>query len=88
MFDEITSGYRLNTGGAHKILKIDPDMVIYGKTIANGIPMSAIIGKKEIMNFALKTFVSSVFWTEKVGPASALAFIKKHRRLKIGNKLN
>ena len=87
MFDEITSGYRLNTGGAHKILKIDPDMVIYGKTIANGIPMSAIIGKKEIMNFALKTFVSSVFWTEKVGPASALAFIKKHRRLKIGNKL-
>ena len=87
MFDEITSGYRLNTGGAHKILKIDPDMVIYGKTIANGIPMSSIIRKKEIMNFALKTFVSSVFWTEKVGPASALAFIKKHRRLKIGNKL-
>ena len=87
MFDEITSGYRLNTGGAHKVLKIDPDMVIYGKTIANGIPMSAIIGKKEIMNFALKTFVSSVFWTEKVGPASALAFIKKHKRLKIGNKL-
>ena len=87
MFDEITSGYRLNTGGAHKVLKIDPDMVIYGKTIANGIPMSAIIGKKDIMNFALKTFVSSVFWTEKVGPASALAFIKKHKRLKIGNKL-
>ena len=46
MFDEITSGYRLNTGDNHKILKIDCDMVIYGKTIANGIPMSAIIGKR------------------------------------------
>jgi glutamate-1-semialdehyde 2,1-aminomutase len=87
MFDEITSGYRLNTGGAHKILKVDPDMAIYGKTIANGIPMAAIIGKKEIMDYVLKTFVSSVFWTEKVGPASALAFIKKHKKLNIGKKL-
>ena len=87
IYDEITSGYRLNTGGAHKILKVDPDMVIYGKTIANGIPMAAIIGKKEIMNYALKTFVSSVFWTEKIGPASALAFIKKHKKLNVGKKL-
>ena len=62
-------------------------MVIYGKTIANGIPMAAIIGKKEIMNYALKTFVSSVFWTEKIGPASALAFIKKHKKLNVGKKL-
>ena len=54
-------------------------MVIYGKTIANGIPMSAIVGKKNIMECALKTFISSVFWSEKVGPASALAFIKKHK---------
>jgi len=87
MFDEITSGWRLNSGGAHKVMKVDPDMVIYGKTIANGIPMAAILGKKEIMDYALKTFISSVFWTEKVGPASALAFIKKHKRLNLGKKL-
>ena len=49
IFDEITSGWRLNSGGAHKIIKVDPDMVIYGKTIANGVPMSAIVGKKKIM---------------------------------------
>ena len=61
--------------------------VKYGKTIANGIPMAAIIGKKEIMEYVLKTFVSSVFWTEKVGPACALAFIQKHKKLNIGKKL-
>jgi glutamate-1-semialdehyde aminotransferase len=88
IFDEITSGWRLNSGGAHKLMNIDPDMVIYGKTIANGIPMSAILGKKEIMANALKTFVSSVFWTEKVGPASALAFIKKHKKLNVPKKLS
>ena len=49
--------------------------------------MGAIVGKKDIMDCALKTFISSVFWTEKIGPASALAFIKKHKKLKLGNKL-
>ena len=87
IFDEITSGWRLNSGGSHKVINVTPDIVIYGKTIANGIPMGAIIGKKKIMDYALKTFVSSVFWTEKVGPASALAFIKKHKKLKLGKKL-
>ena len=59
IFDEITSGWRINTGGAHQKFKINPDIVVYGKTIANGIPMGAIVGKKKIMSLALKTFVSS-----------------------------
>tara|TARA_B100000035_G_scaffold313285_1_gene326642 strand:- start:209 stop:1531 length:1323 start_codon:yes stop_codon:yes gene_type:complete len=87
IFDEITSGWRLNSGGSHMVVNVTPDIVIYGKTIANGIPMGAIIGRKKIMDYALKTFVSSVFWTEKVGPASALAFIKKYKKLKLGKKL-
>ncbi len=88
IFDEITSGWRINTGGAHQKLKINPDIVVYGKTIANGIPMGAIVGRKEIISLALKSFISSSFWTEKVGPACALTFIKKHRKLNLGNKLN
>ena len=87
IFDEITSGFRLNSSGAHKLVNINPDLVIYGKTIANGIPMGAIIGRKDLMNFTTKTFISSVFWTEKIGPASALAFIKKHKKLKLERKL-
>ncbi len=88
IFDEITSGWRINTGGAHLKFKVNPDIVVYGKTIANGIPMSAIIGKKEIIKYVLKTFISSSFWTERLGPACALTFIKKHKKLKLGSKLN
>jgi len=88
IFDEITSGWRINTGGAHQKFKIEPDIVVYGKTIANGIPMGAIVGRKKILSLALKSFISSTFWTEKVGPACALTFIKKHRKLNVGKKLN
>jgi glutamate-1-semialdehyde 2,1-aminomutase len=88
IFDEITSGWRINTGGAHQKFKINPDIVVYGKTIANGIPMGAIVGKKKIISLALKTFVSSSFWSEKIGPSCALTFIKKHKKLNLGKKLN
>ena len=87
IFDEITSGWRINTGGAHQKFKVNPDIVVYGKTIANGIPMGAIVGKKEIISLALKTFISSSFWSEKIGPSCALTFIKKHRKLNLGLKL-
>ena len=88
IFDEITSGWRINTGGTHQIFKIDPDLVVYGKTIANGIPMGAIVGKKAIIDMAINTFMSSTFWTERLGPTCALAFIKKHKKLNLGKKLN
>ena len=87
IFDEITSGWRLNTGGIHMKLGVYPDLAIFGKTIANGIPMGAIIGKKKIMQYAEKTFLSSAFWTEKTGPATAVEFIKKHKKLNLGKIL-
>ena len=88
IFDEITSGWRINTGGAHQIFNVNPDIVVYGKTIANGIPMGAIVGKKKIMSNATETFISSSFWSERLGPSCALTFIRKHKKLKLGNKLN
>ena len=78
----------MNTGGAHQKLGINPDIVVYGKTIANGIPMGAIVGKKKILSLALNSFISSSFWSERIGPACALEFIKKHKKLKLGSKLN
>ena len=68
-------------------LGVYPDLAIFGKTIANGIPMGAIIGKKKIMQFAEKTFLSSAFWTEKTGPACAVKFIKKYKKLNLHNLL-
>jgi len=87
IFDEITSGWRNDTSGIHKELGVNPDLAVFGKTIANGIPMTALIGKKSIMEFSTRTFISSVNWTERLGPASAIAFIKKHKKLNLGKIL-
>ena len=87
IFDEITSGWRIDTCGIHMNLGIYPDMAIFGKTIANGFSMGAIIGKKKVMKNATKTFLSSSFWTERIGPACAVGFIKKHKRLNLGRIL-
>jgi len=87
IFDEITCAWRIGTSGTHKNFGINPDIAVFGKTLANGIPMGAIIGKKRIMKFSTKTFISSVFWTEKIGPACSIAFLKKHKKLKLGKKL-
>lgn len=75
--DEITSGWRLNLGGAHLLYGVEPDIAVFAKAISNGFPMGAIIGKKEVMEAAQETFVSSTYWTERIGPTAALATIKK-----------
>jgi len=77
IFDEITSGFRLSVGGAHKLYGVEPDIVVYGKAMGNGFPMAAIIGKREVMNVAQESFISSTFWTERIGFVAATATIKK-----------
>jgi len=79
IFDEITMGFRLTGGGAHLLYGIDPDMAIFSKGISNGYPMAAIIGRRNIMQAAQDTFISSTYWTERIGPTAALATIKKLR---------
>ena len=78
IFDEVTSGFRINSGGAHLTFNVDPDMAVFGKALGNGYPISAVIGKEEIMSSAQDTFISSTFWTERVGYTAALASIEKH----------
>ncbi len=87
IFDEITSAWRNDTSGIHKEIGINPDLATFGKTIANGIPMAVLLGKKSVMEFANKTFISSTNWTERLGPACAIEFIKKHKRLNVGKIL-
>ncbi|MBN2458162.1 aminotransferase class III-fold pyridoxal phosphate-dependent enzyme [Candidatus Woesearchaeota archaeon] len=77
IFDEITTGWRLNPGGAYKEHNVNPDIVVYGKAMANGLPISAIVGKKDIMDAAQTSFISSTFWTERTGTAAAIVTIKK-----------
>jgi glutamate-1-semialdehyde 2,1-aminomutase len=87
IIDEISSGFRLNTGGAHLLYNIVPDIAVLSKAMGNGYPIAAVIGRREIMEAAQNTFISSTMWTERVGPAAALATIKKHRAFDVGKHL-
>jgi glutamate-1-semialdehyde aminotransferase len=72
IFDECTSAFRETFGGIHQKYDIEPDMAMYGKTLGNGYAITAVVGKKEVMEAAQKTFISSTFWTERIGPSAAL----------------
>jgi glutamate-1-semialdehyde aminotransferase len=77
IFDEITSGWRLRVGGVHEIYGVHPDIAVFGKAMSNGFPMAAIIGKGAIMAMAQSTFISSTYWTDRIGPVAAIATINK-----------
>lgn len=83
IFDEITSGFRLTAGGAHLKFGIYPDIAVFGKAMSNGYPMAAVIGAKEVMETAQDTFISSTYWTERIGPTAALAAIKKIKKERV-----
>jgi glutamate-1-semialdehyde 2,1-aminomutase len=72
IFDECTSGFRQTFGGLHKLYEVEPDIAIFGKTLGNGYAITATIGRREIMEAAQTSFISSTFWTERVGPTAAL----------------
>jgi glutamate-1-semialdehyde 2,1-aminomutase len=76
ILDEITAGWRLNGGGAHLLFNIDPDIAVFGKAISNGFPMGVIIGRSEIMQAAQDSFISSTYWTERIGPVASISTIK------------
>lgn len=94
ILDEITSGWRITDGGVYKTNGFRPDIVAYGKGMGNGYAISAIVGKKTIMDMAQETFVSSTFWTERIGFVAALKTIEIIKReriwehlIKIGNMI-
>jgi glutamate-1-semialdehyde 2,1-aminomutase len=72
VFDECTSGFRQTFGGLHKLYGVEPDMAMFGKALGNGYAITATIGRREIMEAAQSTFISSTFWTERIGPTAAL----------------
>jgi glutamate-1-semialdehyde 2,1-aminomutase len=82
IFDECTSGFRQAFGGLHKFYGVEPDMAVFGKTLGNGYAITAIIGRREIMEAAQATFISSTFWTERIGPTAALKTLEVMDRVK------
>lgn len=81
IFDECTSGFRQTFGGLHKLYGVEPDMAMFGKALGNGYAITATIGRREIMEAAQSTFISSTFWTERIGPTAALKTLEVMERL-------
>lgn len=80
IFDECTSGFRQTFGGLHKEYGVEPDMAMFGKALGNGYAITGTIGRREIMEAAQTTFISSTFWTERIGPTAALKTLEVMER--------
>jgi glutamate-1-semialdehyde 2,1-aminomutase len=82
IFDECTSGFRETFGGLHKKYEVEPDIATFAKALGNGYAISACIGRKKFMQAAQHTFISSTFWTERIGPTAALKTLEVMEREK------
>jgi len=82
IFDECTSGFRETFGGLHLKLNVNPDIALFGKALGNGYAINAIIGSYEVMQYANSSFISSTFWTERIGSVAALETLKIMEKIK------
>ena len=82
IFDECTSGFRQTFGGLHKLYGVEPDLAMFGKAMGNGYAITAVIGRREVMESAQTSFISSTFWTERIGPTAGLKTLEVMERTK------
>lgn len=79
IFDEIVTGFRIHLGGAQAAYGVTPDLAAFGKAIANGMPISAIVGRTEIMRLMEDIFFSGTFGGEALSLAASIATVDKLR---------
>jgi glutamate-1-semialdehyde aminotransferase len=83
IFDEVITGFRFSEGGAQKLFDVTPDLATFGKGIANGFPLSAVVGRREIMKEMEHVFISGTFGGELLSLAAARYVLKKHQKNEI-----
>ncbi len=79
IFDEIITGFRMALGGAQEVYGVTPDLACFGKAMGNGMPISAVVGKREIMEIFDDIFFSFTFGGELASIAAALATLRAMR---------
>jgi glutamate-1-semialdehyde aminotransferase len=80
VFDEVTTGFRHAPGGVEEFLRVVPDMATFAKSLSNGYPMAAVVGRRAVMEPASRMFISSTNWSDLVGIVAATATIREIRR--------
>lgn len=87
VFDEIKTGFRLRTGGYQELAGITPDLAAFGKALANGYPLAAVVGREGVMAAAARTWISSTLASEDVALAAAQAVLDWHEEADICDAL-
>jgi glutamate-1-semialdehyde 2,1-aminomutase len=87
IFDETITGFRFSAGGAQELFGITPDLSTFGKGIANGFPLSAVVGKREIMMEMENVFISGTFGGELLSLSAAHAVLNLHKKRNVSSEL-
>ena len=88
IFDECSSGFRENFGGLHLNYNVNPDICMFGKALGNGYAITSLVGKEKIMKKARESFISSTFWSERIGYTAALKTLEIMERIKSWEKVS
>ena len=83
IFDEIVTSFRIALGGAQEYYDVVPDLTACGKGMANGMPVSAVVGKREIMEIFDEIFFSFTFGGEALSLAASIATIREMKEKKV-----
>lgn len=78
IFDEIKTGFRIRPGGYQEACGVEPDLATFGKALANGFPLAALVGRADVMDAARRTWISSTLAGESTALAAATAVLEAH----------
>ncbi|MFM9962715.1 MAG: aspartate aminotransferase family protein [Planctomycetaceae bacterium] len=87
IFDEVSSGFRFGMQGAQGFVGVTPDMAVFAKSMSNGYPMGAVVGRRSVMEPAARMFISSTYWSDPIGMVASLTTIRELRRRKVSESL-
>ena len=87
IFDETITGFRFSKGGAQELFKVTPDLSTFGKGMANGMPLSAVVGRRDIMMEMEQIFFSGTFGGELLSLAAANYVIDRYINDSVAEKL-
>ncbi|MES2854618.1 MAG: aminotransferase class III-fold pyridoxal phosphate-dependent enzyme [Bdellovibrionota bacterium] len=87
VFDEVITGFRYSMGGAQEYFGVTPDLASFGKSMGNGMPISAVVGRRDVMKQMEDIFFSTTFGGETLSLAASLAVIDKMKKKNVIEKL-
>jgi glutamate-1-semialdehyde aminotransferase len=83
VLDEVKTGFRLRPAGYQQLAGVTPDLAVFGKAMANGWPLAAVVGRADVMDAASRTWISSTLAGEATALAAALAVLDWHEKAEV-----